>query len=84
MSAQEDWTRLHGIYFSFQKHSSKEYSDVARVMNKTYSNEITDEDFKSLFTDDTKTDLKPDAFTLLKDLIKKTIITDATKTETNH
>ena len=53
-------------------------------MNKTYSNKISDEDFKSLFTDDTKTDLKPDAFTLLKDLIKKTIITDATKTETNH
>ena len=54
-------------------------------MNKSYSNEITDGDFvASLFTDDTKTDLKPDAFTLLKDLIKKSIIADATKTETKH
>ena len=53
-------------------------------MNQTYSNEITDEDFKSLFTDDNRTALKPDAFTLLKDLIKKSITADATKTEPSH
>jgi len=84
MVVQRDWTTLHGICFEFQRHCKKEFSDAARVMNKTYSNEITDKDFQSLFTDDTRSALKPDAFTLLKDLIKKSITADATKTEPSH
>ena len=49
---QNDWTTLQGICFEFQKHYKKEFSDAARVINKTYSNEITDHDFQYLFTDD--------------------------------
>ena len=82
---QKDWTTLYRICLEFQKHCKKECGDAARVMNKTYSNEITDKDFQSLFTDDTRTALKPDAFTLLlKDLIKQSITADATKTESSH
>ena len=43
-SVQKDWTTLNGICFSFQEHGSKEYSDAARVMSQTYSNEITDDE----------------------------------------
>ena len=84
VAAAKDWTTLNGICFSFQEHRSKEYSDIARVMNQTYSNEFTDDDFQSLFTDNSRTALKPDAFTLLRDLIKNSIAADATKTEPSH
>ena len=84
VAAANNWTKLKGICFSFQKLSSKKYSDAVAVMNNAYSGEITHKDFKSLFTDDTQTALKPDAFTLLKELIKKSLTADATKTEPGY
>ena len=53
-------------------------------MNNAYSNEITDGDLKSLFTEDTRTALKQDTFTLLKDLIKKSITADTTVRTSEH
>ena len=84
VAAEKDWTTLHGICFSFKEHSSNKYSDAARVMSNTYSNEFINDDFQSLFTDNTRTSLKPDAFTLLRDLIKNSIAADATKTEPSY
>ena len=78
----KDWTTLHGVCVRFQKHWKKEYSDSANVMNSVYSHEFTGQDFESLFTDAaTMTTLKPDALTLLKDMIKKSMIEDAVNTE---
>ena len=49
-------------------------------MNNAYSDLIIEQEFESLFTDIKKTDLKPDAFTLLKTIIKNSITDEATKT----
>jgi len=85
VAAEKDWTTLHGICFSFKEHGSNKYSDAARVMSNTYSNEFINDDFQSLFTDNTRTSLKPDALTLLRDLIKNSIAADdATKTEPSY
>ena len=53
-------------------------------MNNAYSNEFTNGEFKYLFTDDTQTALKTDAFTLLKEMIKKSLTADATKTKLGY
>ena len=81
MVAQEDWTTLKGISFTFQRHSKKLYNDAARIMNNAYSDLIIEQEFESLFTDIKKTDLKPDAFTLLKTIIKTSITDEAIKTK---
>ena len=80
----KDWTTLHGVCVRFQKHCKKEYSDSAAVMNVVYSHEFTGQDFESLFIDATMAALKPDALTLLKDMIKKSMIEDAVDTEPSH
>ena len=80
----KDWTKLNGICVRFQKHCKKEYSDSADGMNSVYSHEFTGQDFESLFTDGTKTALKPDALTQLKAMIKKSMIDDAVDTEPSH
>ena len=49
-------------------------------MERHYGNFIAGKEFDSLFTDDKKTDLKPDAFSILKELIKQSLTEDATKT----
>ena len=84
VAAVKDWTTLHGICVRFQKHCKKEYSDSADVMNVVYSHEFTGQDFESLFVDATMTVLKPDALTLLKDMIKKIMIEDVVDTEPGH
>ena len=50
-------------------------------MERHYGNFIIGKDFDSLFTDNTKTDLKPDTFSILKEMIKQSIPEDATKTD---
>ena len=84
MAAKNDWTKLKGICFSFQKLSKKEYSNAAALMNNAYSNRFTQKDLKPFFTDDTKTALKPDAFSLLKELIKQSLTADASFTEPGY
>lgn len=84
VASAKDWTTLQGICFSFQHHSSKQYNDAARVINNAYSNEFTNEEFKSLFTNDKQTALKTYTFILLKDLIKKSLTDDATKTKPSY
>jgi hypothetical protein len=84
VAVTKDWTTLHGVCVRFQKHCKKEYSDSANVMNVVYSHEFTGQDFESLFTDATMTAIKPDALTLLKDMIKKNMIEDAVDIEPGH
>ena len=79
-----DWTTLKSICLRFKTHSKTQYSDAAKVMNSTYSNEYTGKDFKSLFTDALMTTLKPDTLTLLKDLVKQSIIADTDAKEPSH
>ena len=79
--AQADWKTLNGISFSFQNHCNPQYSNAAKVLAHAYSNFIIGNDFDSLFIDDKKTDLKPDAFPLLKELIKQSMTNDAINTD---
>ena len=82
--AVKDWTKLNGICVRIQKHCKKECSDSTDGMNSVYLHEFTGQDFESLFTDATKTALKPDALTLLKAIIKQNMINDAVDAEPSH
>ena len=53
-------------------------------MNGVYSEELSDDEFDSLFETPAKTADKKDILTILKDLIKAKIDASATKTDPSH
>ena len=81
----KDWTQLQGLRFQFQKHCDHNlYPTAHHVMNGVYSEELSDDEFDSLFEATARTAVKKDVLTLLKDLIKKKIDASATKIEPSH
>ena len=81
----KDWTQLEGLRFKFQKHCDNVlYSTAHTVMNGMYSEELSDDEFDSLFDTPARAAVKPEVLTILKELIKQKIDASATKTDPSH
>ena len=60
---------LRGIEFKFLKHSIPKYAEIHHHLNSVYTGQVENTTFADIFTDASRTALKPDCATMVKDAI---------------
>ena len=76
---------LKGIQYNFLPHSVNKYVRIHTLLNDIYQSKIDDTAFNDIFTDDTKTALKPNCASLILDAIWQVVTNRAAPmTESTH